>query len=132
MNIRRIKALRNFIAKLPPRAVYMPDYIACDRPSETIRQAASHTCGTRACIAGWAVLKFHKDRKATIRNGDFIDGAASSRRISYIAAELLCLDEDEAAMLFLGHWSTTTKGRYEMTKRDVLRELDHIIKTGEI
>lgn len=143
MNRERVKALRKFMAKLPPKAIYMGEWIKCDRPGETIKQARQHTCGTQACIAGWAVLAFHRYRESKISEG----GGIGPRQIlpEYIAAKLLGLTEDEADNLFLGEWATNPvisrdldnqpvrrKNLTTLTKADVLKQLDYMLKTGEI
>lgn len=135
MNMKNVKKLRAFIAKLPDRAVHMPSYIELDKPNETIKQAASHTCGTRACIAGWACLallpptaRLEKNRASNPNVATTAKGKL--RYVSDVAAELLGLDDGQASQLFNGDWSH--KDLEMTTKADVIRELDRLIKTGVV
>jgi hypothetical protein len=124
MNIDKFVQLRNFMTTVPEEQVYMSDYLRCDRGYETVGEAREFKCGTAGCIAGWEALRV-SDPDLEVR-GNRIGGRFSEE----IAEQSLGITHEEARILFQGEWSA--KHLVDITKAEVLDQLDRIIATGTI
>lgn len=132
MNIQRIKKLRDFIAKLPPKACNMDVWIQKSWVDEEGQPVDAYTgvrpitpiemqqhgfkCGTTACIGGWTeVMSKLEDPKSRKR----------------AAGSYLQLTRIERKRLFYQYRypKRPTRGSW---KAWMLRRLDGIIKTKKI
>ena len=93
MHIKRMKALADFLDKLPKKKFNMGSYIhwkGNGRMPVNAKQAL-HSCGTTACVAGWVEL---------------CHATADEKGCSFdFAKNHLDLTTKEAEWLFHGHWS---------------------------
>lgn len=134
MNKRNVKKLRDFIAKLPEENFDMWLWVWMDRNEETVEEARTHSCGTVCCLAGWAALLASDPTAKLAGSIPFVNGVHVSR----IAERWLKLAPDEAARLFDGDWSTRRPSRNVMglmksnQQKAAVKELDHLLKTGEV
>lgn len=131
MNKANIKKLRDFIETLPEDAVRMRKWLKPDRDGETVAQALKHTCGTQGCIAGWGSLVMLKEQRRwnckinpivdRLDEGDFQD-----------VRRWLGLSFANGHKLFHGEWCGTQQELCLLSKRDVLKQLDYMLRTGTV
>jgi hypothetical protein len=88
MNKERLLELADFIEKLPPEAFEMEDWVT------------QNECGTTACIAGWACLRFIGGSVAKERHIYDIDGSCIN--VLYSAREVLGVDDE--SLYYLSEW----------------------------
>lgn len=94
------------------------------------RTINGHSCGTRACIAGWTVALLDPNLWNRIPNdrgiGNNERGIGSGYGIRERAMKLLGLDERQATILFQG------RGNRDWDVCAAAYTLDHLEKTGEV
>lgn len=134
LNVERLKEIRDLI-KLDPakhNQAQWAEFIGHDVPKDVLGNPIEVSCGTAACVAGWAcqlegdkfiipgyVLAGNPDRVTAdlVRTKD-----GNAECIGERAQEILGMDYDEADVLFWEGWST----------KQVLKILKGLIKNGEI
>lgn len=135
MNRKNIKKLRDFIAKLPSANFNMAKWIQLDREYETVKEAREQKCGTVCCLAGWTALLIAPDDTALLGR---ISIAIDGEHPQDIASRWLQLNEERAYNLFQGYWTTRATKKHVIhlshsdQKRAALKELDHLLETGEV
>lgn len=108
MNTERILKLADFIAQLPPSALDMETWLE------------TNGCGTRGCIAGWAVDRFHPNPDTVMHF--FKEGQA-----------LLELNYKQAKDLFYGPPAECLCNLYfDPSTSQVAAVLRHLAATGEV
>lgn len=117
----RMIALRNYIAELPPANFKMSTWYA-----HTFDKAAN-TCGTCACIGGWAALLFEL----------YHDEVSKTPCINTeIVGQHLGLSSHNAWALFYPPGRLNTGSRefdaYQATPAQAVKVLDHYLETGAI
>jgi hypothetical protein len=121
MNLKHMKELRDFIAKLPPAACDMNTWIFVD--GEQVPKKRAHACGTTACLGGWTELMANPNCNF---NETDEDGCGRNQDAPAIKAnEYLDLSADEEQTLFYEYphgeprsWKTWMLGRLDGIIRD--------------
>lgn len=118
MNTLRMLALAGYLSNVPKRKFYMGTWIVGSNPNGTLVRNAEEfqTCGTSACIAGYAAILF------TPANVSF-------RSFDSTAQEYLGLTIAEAEHLFKGHWSRN--GLEEEDPKAAAKEIRRMVKAYE-
>ena len=122
-NTERALAVAAAIRNAPPASFDMRYYydihVVGVAPTEPIVTGGLGPCGTVGCIAGWTVSLFHDELDETdnpvIVACDWED----------LAADLLGLDDDQAHVLFHGHWFVGGLG--DITQADAADELEYLV-----
>jgi hypothetical protein len=130
MNTKRMIELRDFITKLPPEALNMNEWLVVCRNPRTVGQAREHTCGTIACLAGWAAIALSPAETPIQQTDKRFRPKIGDKRPSHVAQDLLELTGEEAHNLFHGLWQDWPLE--QVTKEQVVRKLTKIIKTGKV
>ncbi len=131
LNIANLQKTRDLIASQPPEALKMDSWFTSDdfdyvygedpqgfdeligiRPPDF-----EHTCGTAACIGGWAVTQMARDLGVAVIPTDQGVGAT--------AAKYLGLDSGQTDQLF-------HPKAFNLTQDEALATLDHLIATGDV
>lgn len=110
---RRLLVLADFLEKLPPKRFDMGNWVGHDWQG-----AADLSCGTTACMLGWATT-IHQFRRLGLRlrrgagtNGGYITLTNTTRRADSSAVEvsneIFALDYSEHARLFYAHDTPNT------------------------
>ena len=131
LNIANLQKTRDLIASQPPEALKMDSWFADEDAFDYVYgededgdegligiRTPEHTCGTAACIGGWAVMQLARDLGVTVIPTEWGIGSA--------AARYLGLDSTQADRLF--HPSYLS----ERTQAEALATLNHLIATGEV
>jgi hypothetical protein len=103
-----------------------------DKPTNLARDI--HTCGTTACIAGYAVLLAEPTLMVRDQGpfcddyceGDYAPSNSHRGPLWVKAADWLGIDDDAAEKLFVSHTSAST------TPEQAAQVLDHLIETGNV
>ncbi len=115
----RVAYLRDFLRTLPPERFDMRTFgrrgVRDTQHMQNGVRVSSDTCGTAACIAGWANLLWAKEGQMT----------NAHRR----AANFLGLDRRASELLF---WPWQSAGGFDSTPTKAASVLDHYLATGEI
>lgn len=131
MNRERIKAVITQLGKVPPKKFNMGGWfrgaVRKLKGGEEPIANEKATCGTSACIAGWAILLFD-DGAVTVSQQT---GNETMER----ARKLLDLTEGQARKLFLGKnpdGYTVPGGLESITKVQAINTLERLLATGEV
>lgn len=117
----RLMYLRDFLRELPPERFDMTDFLRWQRGGSATAEEVSNHCGTAACIAGWAHVKFDPTNTSYCYSDD-------------VAQPLLGLSDDAAEALFYPAGTEMSDGQsgYMATPTQAANVLDHLIQTGEV
>lgn len=115
MNIENAKKLVDQLKRLPDERFWMAEYIAHPEEFLELNVPRPASCGTVACIAGWASLA----------NG----GPNFYCDVYDWATEWLGLREEESWRLFLGEWSP--KNLSQITRSEAIAELERLIAAAQ-
>lgn len=111
MNIPNARKLVSQLQRLPDEKFYMGVFQAHPEDFENYEIDRPASCGTVACIAGWALAL----------NG----GYEKSDSWEEFSAHWLGLSRDKAHSLFFGRWSR--KGLNDITRQEAIDELNRLI-----
>jgi hypothetical protein len=138
MNVERLRQVRDHLETLPPQQFNMSDWIfhsnlvGYDKDGRPLKEAS---CGTSACIAGWACIlnpieaeREHGGQKVQVA---IVGGVWECEER---ARELLGLDEHTAKALFTPHnvFGQGVSDLHEIDLPWAIRCLDHLIATGRV
>lgn len=119
VNVDRLKTLREFLAKHEDRFDYGT---FCSELGLKSFGDMLHTCGTVACVGGWAIALFDPDVKANQEHGS-----------SLIAAKCLGLNETQEEFLFFGaaEFGFPPINIDHAPLRNALDRIDYLIEEAE-
>ena len=124
MNRERIKGLITQLGKIPARKFGMSEWIrgmvTGVKPEDAVANE-KNTCGTSACIAGWAVLMYSDNPQA---------GSGASEK----AQDLLGLTSIQADRLFYGRNPDghAVKDLKHIKREEAIDVLNILLETGEV
>jgi hypothetical protein len=128
MNTTNLQRIRDLIASQPPEALKMDAWFTGadydlkwndeDQLVSIVIPEIEHTCGTAACIGGWAMVQLSHDLGT--------QDIPSPDGFSTEARNFLGLTPTQAGELF---YPSNITAR---TQADALATLDHLIATGEV
>lgn len=138
-----IKKLIAFIRDQPDDRLMMDRWLS-GRFGRSLNQPVKDllTCNTAYCVGGAAAMLALAVTNPNLSGRAILAGFTKDKNdksvinSSQIAADFLGLSRMDAGQLFIGAWSTLSAGQQqyigEITKSQTLRELRHILKTGEV
>lgn len=124
VNVQNVQKLIDFLKGLPDKRFYLGTFFTSTLEPNRFHdlfgkaEKAVHQCGTKACIAGWAVLLLGKEE-------DYV-GAWEWERYG---ALLLGLNVAQADHLFFGRWNGAASWE-NATKEQAITHLESCLKYG--
>ncbi|MBF9350603.1 Uncharacterised protein [Mycobacteroides abscessus subsp. massiliense] len=134
LNVERLKAIRDLIKMDPEKhnQRLWAEFTGADLPKTALGTPVEVSCGTAACVAGWACQlegdKFVISSYALLGNPDKVSAdhvRTEDGEIEYIgtrATDILGMEPEQTDILFWEGWTT----------KQVLKILKGLIEYGEI